>query len=46
MSENPDVLEMIFGHPTSVVMDIPDVLEQIFCYLDPASVKAASLVSR
>ena len=48
MSENPDVLEMIFGHldPTSVVMDNPDVLEQIFCYLDPASVKTASLVSR
>ena len=47
-SENPDVLEMIFGHldPTSVVMDNPDVLEQIFCYLDPASVKTASLVSR
>ena len=28
------------------VMDNPDVLEQIFCYLDPASVKTASLVSR
>ena len=28
------------------VMDNPDVLEQIFGYLDPASVVAASLVSR
>ena len=30
----------------SIVMDNPDVLEQIFGYLDPASVVAASLVSR
>ena len=27
-------------------MDKPDLLEMIFRYLDPASVKAASLVSR
>ena len=30
----------------SIVMDNPDVLEQIFGYLDPASVVAVSLVSR
>ena len=27
-------------------MDNPDLLEMIFRYMDPASVKAASLVSR